>query len=136
MPSARSTQPRLVTEPTTKPMLAPPRHSRMPTCTRGTGCCALAPVKDATSMVAATPARMNERRMKKSPADECDASRLSQIATKALDPLAGVLEIGSLGRVGNAERRSEPERRALHHGNALVLQKLGDKIIVVGDHLA
>src|SRR6266566_3847036 len=61
---------------------------------------------------------------------------LSQIAAKALDAFAGVLEIGSLGRVGNAERRAEPERRALHHRNALVLQKLGDEIIVVGDHLA
>src|SRR6266567_6658596 len=136
MPSARSTQPRLVTEPTTKPMLAPPRHSRMPTCTRGTGCCAWAPAKDATSMVAATPARMNERRMKKSPADECDASPLSQIATKALDAFAGVLEIGGLGGVGNAECRAEPERRTLHHRDAFVLQKLGDEILVVGDHLA
>jgi len=27
MPSTRSTQPRLVTEPTMKPMLEPPRHS-------------------------------------------------------------------------------------------------------------
>src|SRR5258705_9479651 len=77
MPSARSTQPRLVTEPTTKPMLAAPRHSRMPTCTRWIGCCALAPAKDATSVVAAIPARVNERRMKKSPADECAASRES-----------------------------------------------------------
>src|SRR6266403_2766875 len=77
MPSARSTQPRLVTEPTTKPTLAAPRHSRMPTCTRWIGCCALAPVKDAASIVAATPARMNERRMKKSPVDECGASRES-----------------------------------------------------------
>src|SRR6478736_8040287 len=188
MPSARSTQPRLVTEPTTKPMLAAPRHSRMPTCTRWIGCCALAPAKDATSMVAAVAARMNERRMKKSPADEYDASResrgrrnpgacicyattsaavpdlptrsddcerpaknearfreprsspcwtsLSQIAAKALDAFAGVLQIGSPGRVGNAERRAEPERRALHHRDAFVFQKLGDEILIVGDHLA
>src|ERR1700723_480693 len=73
MPSTRSTQPRLVTEPTMKPMLAPPRHSSTPTCTRFNGACALAPVKDATSRVTATPARMDERRMKRSPADECDA---------------------------------------------------------------
>src|ERR1035437_2129688 len=78
MPSTRSTQPRLVTEPTMKPTLEPPRHSRMPTCTRCIGCCALAPAKDATSTVTATPARMNERRMKKSPAGECDASRESE----------------------------------------------------------
>src|ERR1019366_7974632 len=78
MPSTRSTQPRLVTEPTMEPMLEPPRHSRMPTCTRCIGCCALAPAKDATSMVTATPARMNERRMRKSPAGECDASRESE----------------------------------------------------------
>src|SRR5258706_14081913 len=79
MPSARSTQPRLVTEPTTKPTLAAPRHSRMPTCTRWIGCCAFAPAKDATSMVAAIPARVNERRMKKSPADQCDASSATVI---------------------------------------------------------
>src|SRR3979409_516491 len=70
MPSARSTQPRLVTEPTMKPTLAPPRHSRMPTCTRCIGCWALAPARDATSMVTAAPAMMNERRMKKSPAEK------------------------------------------------------------------
>src|SRR3984885_12731777 len=75
MPATRSTQPRLVTEPTMKPMLAPPRHSSTPTCTRFNGACAWAPVKDATSRVTATPARMDERRMKKSPTDECDATR-------------------------------------------------------------
>jgi hypothetical protein len=32
-------------------------------------------VTDATSRVTAIPARMDERRMKKSPADECDARR-------------------------------------------------------------
>src|ERR1700676_910732 len=58
-----------------KPMLAPPRHSSTPTCTRFNGACAWAPVKDAMSRVTATPARMDERRMKKSPADECDATR-------------------------------------------------------------
>jgi hypothetical protein len=62
MPSARSTQPRLVTEPTMKPMLAPPRHSSTPTCTRCI-CCALAPIDEAS--VASTPAaRMRKRRMK------------------------------------------------------------------------
>src|SRR6266513_5564906 len=38
-------------------------------------------------------------------------TRLSQIAAKALDAFAGVLKIGGLGGVGNAERRPEPERR-------------------------
>src|ERR1700730_2615080 len=75
MPSIRSTHPRLVTEPTMKPTLAPPRHSRTPTWTSCIGCCAWAPASDATSMGAARPARMTKRRMKKSPADECDASR-------------------------------------------------------------
>src|ERR1700733_1611591 len=82
MPSTRSTQPRLVTEPTMKPMLAPPRHSSTPTCTRFNGACALAPVKDATSRVTATPARRDERRMKKSPADECDAKKGSECAPR------------------------------------------------------
>src|SRR5882724_272737 len=162
MPSTRSTQPRWVTEPTIKPMLAPPRHSRMPTCTRCIGCCAWAPAKDAISMVAAIPPRMLERRMKKSPAVKYDASRetgkrrapgasplygttfqgvpdclgLSQIAAKALDAFAGVFEIGGLGGVGDPERWAKPERRALHHGDALRLQKLGDEILVVADHLA
>src|SRR5207244_12394892 len=69
MPSARSTQPRLVTEPTTKPTLAPPRHSSTPTCTRCT-CCALAPPIEETSVANAAAARMRERRMKKSPAEK------------------------------------------------------------------
>src|SRR6202011_2753763 len=162
MPSARSTQPRWVTEPTIKPMLAPPRHSRMPTCTRCIGCCAWAPAKDAISMVAAIPPRILERRMKQSPAVKYDASRetgkrrapgashlygttspampdclgVSQVAAKALDAFAGVFEIGGLGGVGDPERRAKPERRALHHGDALRLQELGDEILVVADHLA
>ena len=41
----------------------------------GIGCCALAAATDATSRVMAVPARTRKRRMKKSPADKCDASR-------------------------------------------------------------
>src|SRR6476620_9000201 len=153
MPSTRSTQPRLVTEPTMKPTLAPRRHSRMPTCTRCIGACAPAPAIDATSMVTAAAARMSERCMRKSPAERRDGGQrknengavpaararlchniggraksgdlrkikearfrrplpfnfcggvaynvfenaLSQIPAKALDALAGVFQIGSLG---------------------------------------
>src|SRR5260370_23057977 len=124
MPSARSTQPRLVTEPTTKPMLAAPRHSRMPTWTRCIGCCALAPVKDATSMVAAIPARMNGRRMKKSPADEGDASRESRArqsrrllfyaTTAAAVPDLGFLSVSSF-RDGPKDQTSDVQ---LHIGES------------------
>src|SRR3954447_6276498 len=62
MVSERKTQPRLVTEPTIKPTLAAPRHSRMPTCTRCIGCCALATVVEASSAAALT--RMEKLRMK------------------------------------------------------------------------
>src|ERR1700684_725353 len=61
---------------------------------------------------------------------------LSQIATKALDALAGFLEIAVFRGIGNPERRSEPERRTLHHRDAFGLQQLGDEILVVADHLA
>src|SRR3954453_19011289 len=64
MPSARSTQPRLVTEPTMKPMLAPPRHSSTPTCTDP--CCAEVVATD-PDKARAIPARASERRMNKSP---------------------------------------------------------------------
>src|SRR5450432_425170 len=49
-------------------------------------------------------------------------SPLPQITAETLDALAGILEIGGLGRVGDTERRPEPERRALHHRDAFVLQ--------------
>ena len=60
----------------------------------------------------------------------------AQIAAEALDALAGVLEVGGLGRVGDAERRAEAERRTLHDGDAFVLQQFGDEVLVIGDHLA
>src|ERR1700722_20009223 len=65
-----------------------------------------------------------------------DIACLSQIAAKALDAFAGVFEIGGLGGVRDAECRSKPERRALHHRDAFRLQKLGDEIFVIGEHLA
>src|SRR5271156_1929374 len=61
---------------------------------------------------------------------------LSQIAAKSLDALAGLFEIGGLGGVGDPERGPKSERGSLHHGNALVLQKLGDEILVIADQLA
>src|SRR4051794_37354805 len=73
MPATRSTQPRWVTEPTIKPTLAPPRHSRMPTCTRCIGCCERA-AEDMTSEAAATAARMRERGMESLRLKRCDAS--------------------------------------------------------------
>src|SRR6202163_631287 len=76
----RSTQPRLVTEPTTKPTLAPPRHSRTPTCTRCIGACALAPAMDAASVVKAAPARMMKRRMRNLRLKRRDASREAKTA--------------------------------------------------------
>src|SRR5882672_6329805 len=65
-----------------------------------------------------------------------DVIELSQIAAKSLDALAGFLEIGSLGGVGNPERRAQPECGTLHHRDAFVLQKLGDEILVIGNQLA
>src|SRR5260221_7169610 len=60
-------------------MLAPPRHSRTPACTRCTGCCALAPAKAATSVVTTTPAKAKviERRMGNLQLKRCDASKES-----------------------------------------------------------
>src|SRR5947207_14732729 len=88
MPSARSTQPRLVTEPTTNPTLAPPRHSSTPTCTRCT-CCALAPPIEETSVANAAAARMRERRMKKSPAEKLGCEQ--KIKNNAVPPALTVL---------------------------------------------
>src|SRR4051794_8856823 len=62
MLSERNTQPKLVTEPTMKPMLAAPRHSSTPTCTRCIGCCALALMTEASS-ISAAPIRIGKRSM-------------------------------------------------------------------------
>src|SRR5438445_9207143 len=62
--------------------------------------------------------------------------RLSQIAAKALDALAGVFEIGGFRRIGDPERRTKPERRTLHHRDAFGLEQLGDEVLVVADRLA
>src|ERR1700688_305809 len=70
MPSTRSTHPRLVTDPTIKPMLAPPRHWSTPTCTRCIGCCASAAPTHAVSMVAVIAARTIERRIRKLPIEK------------------------------------------------------------------
>src|SRR5262245_43995769 len=63
-------------------------------------------------------------------------NRLAQIAAKALDALAGVLEVRRLGRIGDAEGRSQAEGRSLHHRDALGFQQFRDKILVIGEHLA
>src|SRR5579871_61351 len=63
----RSTQPRLVTEPTTKPIEAPPRHSSTPTCTRAIGACASAQRSGTPSMATAMTAARCERRIGKTP---------------------------------------------------------------------
>src|SRR4051812_39304691 len=55
-----------------------------------------------------TRATKHEARFREPRSSLCLA-RLSQIAAKALDALAGVLEIGGLGGVRNAERGAEPE---------------------------
>src|SRR5438132_2401860 len=61
---------------------------------------------------------------------------LSQIAAEALDAAAGLFEVLGLGRVGDAERRPEAERRTLHHRNAFGLEQLGDEILIVAELLA
>src|SRR5205807_7423812 len=65
-----------------------------------------------------------------------DYLKLSQIAAKALDALAGVFEIGRLRRIGDPERRTEPERRTLHHRDAFGFEQLGDEVLVIADRLA
>jgi hypothetical protein len=65
-----------------------------------------------------------------------DCRQLSQIAAEALDTLAGIFEIGRLGRIGNPESRSQSKGRALHDGNAFALQQLGDEVFVIADQLA
>src|ERR1700716_2735064 len=75
MPLMRNTHPRLVTDPTMKPMLAPPRHWSTPTCTRCAGCCASAAPTHAVSMVAAIAARTVERRIRKLPIEKRMACR-------------------------------------------------------------
>src|SRR5215471_16539953 len=62
--------------------------------------------------------------------------RLFQIAAKALNARAGFLKRRGRRRIGNAERRTQPERRALHHGDSLGLEKFGDEILVGRELLA
>src|SRR5258708_23175766 len=111
MPSTRSTQPRLVTEPTMKPTLAAPRHVRTPTWTRCIGCCALAPAKDAASMVRAAPARVNERRIKKSPAEK-DVMR-AENQEGAIEPALASLchNIGGHARFAALQSKPAQQKR-------------------------
>jgi hypothetical protein len=65
----------------------------------------LAPAIDAVSMASAAPARMRKRRMKKSPAERCDASRESK--TRAVPAALGFYAITSraVPDFAGAERR-------------------------------
>src|SRR5262249_59656699 len=58
-----------------------------------------------------------------------------QVAAEALDAPTRFLHVFGLGRIRDAERGTEAERRSLHHRYALRLQQLGDEILV-GDKLA
>src|SRR5262249_19327567 len=60
----------------------------------------------------------------------------AQISAKPLDALARLLKGGRGGRVGDAERWAEAERRALDHRHPLGFQKLGHEILVGEDLLA
>src|SRR6516162_5182081 len=64
------------------------------------------------------------------------AAGSAQVPAKALDAPARLFELRGRGRIGNTERRAEPEGRALYHRNALGLEQLGDEVLVVADHLA
>src|ERR1700688_4691169 len=59
-----------------------------------------------------------------------------QAAAETLDTAAGLLQVLGLDRIGNPEGRAEPERRALHHRHAFLLQQLGHEVLVGCDRLA
>src|SRR5262245_24646571 len=80
--------------------------------------------------------RNDRRPALRGPSETLSINRLAKISAEALDALASVLEVGGLGRIGDAERRSKTEGRALHHCDAFGFQKLGDKVLVIGEHLA
>src|SRR5438045_9557079 len=109
-----------------KPMLAPPRHSRMPTCTRVIGACALVPAKDVASMVMATPARRRERRMKKSPeSKKYDAGRqLNKAPLARRAPLYGTTSFVVPDLAERAMRYSPKQRPAEAGTCTLALSEL------------
>ena len=53
-----------------------------------------------------------------------------QIVAEALDARAGLFENFGRGRVGDAEIRAEPERRAVHDRDAFRLEQLAAEILV------
>src|SRR5262249_61785108 len=53
-----------------------------------------------------------------------------QVAAEALNAATCFLHVFGLGRIRDAERGTEAERRALHHSHALRLQQLGDEILI------
>src|SRR6266481_10196730 len=63
--------------------------------------------------------------------DRCLGSLLPQITAEALDAFAGFLEVGGLGRIGDAERRPNPERLALHDSDPLFLQQFDYVVFVI-----
>src|SRR5882757_4647461 len=110
-------------------LVVEPRHSITPTSTRPLW--AVAAVAAAISAVASA---MLEKRIMGSPPPmerELTPSRkapqrlrkrlLFQVSAEPLDAAAGLFQVFGLGGVRDAERRSETERRALHHCNAFRL---------------
>src|SRR5207253_3118548 len=80
-----------VTEPTINPILAAPRHSRMPTCTRCSGCWATAPARDANSAAALT--RMEKLRMKNLRQKRPQAGQSQRAGANGPDDKLGVFTI-------------------------------------------
>ena len=67
---------------------------------------------------------------------EARAHDLTQRGAEALDARAGLFQQLVRGRVGNAEERRQPERRAMDHRHAFGLQQLAGEIPVARDRLA
>ena len=65
-----------------------------------------------------------------------ERDRSPQLGGELLDLLARLFELLERRRVGDAEVRALAEGGSVHDGDALRIQKLGDEILVVLDHLA
>src|ERR1043166_9530043 len=135
----------------------PPETSQLsvPDCSQ-TGRCASAAPETAASASSAAPTNFTPRPMAFLPSIVMTPSRditlrpvpgrerpprgseieLLQIAAEALDAPAGLFQVFGLGRVGDAERRPDAERRALHHRAALGVQQLGHEVLVSRKRLA
>jgi hypothetical protein len=62
--------------------------------------------------------------------------RLPQFGGELLDFLAGLFELLERRRIGDAEVRALPKGGSMHDGDTLGVQKLGDEVLIVLDHLA